>query len=248
MDDSYDKAYRKMQVKLKCEKYLKTVVDNFIAHNGESYCFQRITKNIKHRRKLRFSKGLEKSLKDRNIPVHNFMEHMMRPAIHTMLQHWLTTLPAYRDDSDYSGGEICNIFLWSEMSGTYGYIIWQFESYVWRVSPERVQDMITYFKLNNRYFECKQIGNSEICKAWLKFKPVNANELPKVMADPHFETVQLPALIANAKTSGEVMLNIAEHLIAKSLDDTGEYIPDVEYKSERHKELNVMMRPKPHII
>ena len=249
MDEWYKKAARKMQLKLNCERYLRKITDDFMTHDGQSYCFEHVTKRSMLRRQLRVCPKLEENLKARNITVEAFMKHMARPAIHTMVQHWLTTLPAYREDKEYPAGEICNQLLWSEMSGTYGYMIWQADSYVWKVSENIADEMITYYKLANRYFECKQIGDEEICKAWLKFKPVDMDQLPKVFEGPqHLETVQLPALIANAKSRGEVMLNIAEHIIAKSMDDTDATIPDVTYTSKRHKKLNVMMRPKPHHI
>lgn len=250
MDKEYEKAARLTNLKVQCEQYISRIVEKYCDYDGHSHNFEHVTNNSILRRKLLICPKLEQSLKNRNISVPDFMGHMTRPALHKMVQHWLTTLPAYDQDVDYPAGEIMNIFLWSELSGTYGYLINLSESYVWQIEADMVMPITKYFKLANRFFECKQTSKvqGEICRAWLRFKPVDIDHLPEKFDKIHLESVEIPAMVRNAKSRGEVLLNIAEHLIAKSLDPECDIIPDVEYTSERDKQLNIMMRPEIHHI
>jgi hypothetical protein len=249
MDREYEKAARLTNLKVQCEQYIRKIVDAYCDHNGDSYDFEHVTNNSILRRQLLVCPILEQSLKNRNISIPNFMKHMTRPALHKMVQHWLTTLPAYDQDVDYPAGEIMNVLVWSELSGTYGYLINLSESYVWQIEADMVMPITKYFKLANRFFECKQNSqHGEICRAWLRFKPVDIDHLPEKFDKIHLESVEIPAMVRNAKSRGEVLLNMAEHLIAKSLDPECYIIPDVEYTSERDKQLNIMMRPEIHHI
>jgi len=250
MDREYQKAARMTNLKVQCEQYIRKITEAYCDHDGDSYDFEHVTNNTILRRQLLVCPILEQSLKNRNISIPDFMKHMTRPALHKMVQHWLTTLPAYNKDANYPAGEIMNVLVWSELSGTYGYMIHCAESYVWQIEAKMVVPITKYFKLANRFFECKQSSqHGEICRAWLRFKPVDIEHLPAKFDAAHLESVEIPAMIRNAKSSGEVLVNIAEHLIAKTLDQGyGGVIPDVEYTSERDEKLNIMMRPEIHHI
>ena len=250
MDREYQKAARMTNLKVQCEQYIRKITEAYCDHDGDSYDFEHVTNNTILRRQLLVCPILEQSLKNRNISIPDFMKHMTRPALHKMVQHWLTTLPAYNKDADYPAGEIMNVLVWNELSGTYGYMIHCSESYVWQIEAKMVVPITKYFKLANRFFECKQSSqHGEICRAWLRFKPVDIEHLPAKFDAAHLESVEIPAMIRNAKSSGEVLVNIAEHLIAKTLDQGyGGVIPDVEYTSERDEKLNIMMRPEIHHI
>ena len=248
MHKEYEKAAKITSLKVNCEQYIRKITDAYCNHEGMQYDFTHATESAVLRRQLLMCPILEQSLKNRNITIPTFMRHMARPALKKMVQHWLTTLPAYNQDAEYPAGKILNIFGWSEFSGTYGYLINHSESYVWQIEDGMVAPMTKYFKLASRFFECKQNSkHGEVCRAWLRFEPyADPAALPSVFEFPHLDSVSIPAMIRSAKSNGEVLVNIAEHLIAKSLDKDVDVIPDVEYTSERDEKLNVMMRPEIH--
>jgi len=246
MDEKHKKAASLLKLKLRCEEYITNITSDYCDYSGPIFNFMHVTGNARLKRNLLVCPVLLQSLENRNIDINDFMRHMARPSLHKMIQHWLTTLPAYHNDAEYPAGEIQNIFCWSEFSGTYGYIINLDEAYVWKIEGAMVEDMTTYCKLANRFFECLEGEHGEICKGYLRFKPVDWCELPKKCTTAHLDSVQMPAMISSAKTSGEVLLNIAEHLVSKSIYERQDTIPDLVYNSRLEKSQNVMMRPKLH--
>jgi len=249
MDHKYIEAGRIISMKQRCEKYIEEMTEDFINFDGEEVRFAHVTGKAILRRDLCIAKELKQSLDNRNISVDKFMQHMVRDAMHRMVQHWLRTLPAYEPDAEYPGGHLLNVFAWSEMSGTYGYIILGAQAYVWKVQADMVEDVQEYMKLANRFFECINTAKGEVCKAYLRFRPVDMDQIPQVHPQAHIESSNLSVLLHNAKSSGDVMLNIAEHLIARTLDSRNPHIiPDIVHTSDRDRSLNIMVRPEKHNI
>lgn len=228
-----------------CHRHLDEVSEQFTNNNDAPDDFEIITKKGKKwstvSRSLYVCPKLKKRLAAQGLTIKAWMKHLGRPALHRMVQHFLTTLPAYDKDAEYPSGQLINFLTWTEFNTTYGYLIYQNDSFTWQIPTDLNETFVRFSKENNRHFECRQTHDGEVVIGFLNFVPTVQQDLPLTgcTSDLDFQTFEDRLSLCSKKSQVQQVIENQLHMHGLDACHT---VPDLQYTSARDKQLNVMCK------